>query len=124
MFSRFKKPEPASRNRQPSQSARVRPPTARHASGRRCAVNVACRRSPPSPQRSPAEVAALDKERKRKEQMSELKVELHKRLLDNLNLAALETASEGNLKSEIAAIAAEALDEMSVVAEQRTTAPS
>ena len=65
--------------------------------------------------RSPAEVTALDKERKKKEKMSELKVELHKRLLENLNLAALESATEGNLKVEIAAIVAEALEEMSVV---------
>ena len=64
--------------------------------------------------KNPAELAAADKERKRKDRMSELKVQLHKRLLDNLNLAALETASEQSLKSEIAAISAEALDEMSV----------
>jgi pilus assembly protein CpaF len=53
----------------------------------------------------------------------ELKVELHKRLLDNLNLAALEKASEGQLKGEISAIASEALDEMGVALnkEDRTT---
>ncbi len=70
-----------------------------------------------------AEVQALDKERKRKEKMSELKVELHKRLLENLNLAALESATEANLKVEIAAIVSEALDEMSVALnkEDRTT---
>ncbi len=66
------------------------------------------------PQRSPAEVAAADKEKKRKDRLGELKVDLHKRLLDNLNLAALEHASETSLKSEIAAISSEALDEMSV----------
>ena len=42
--------------------------------------------------------------------MAELKVELHKRLLENLNLAALEHASEASLKSEISAIVAEALE--------------
>ena len=52
---------------------------------------------------------------KRKERMQELKVELHKRLLDNLNLSALEHASEGDLKQEIASISAEALEELSVV---------
>ena len=65
--------------------------------------------------RPPAEVVAAEKEKKRKEKMSELKVELHKRLLENLNLAALEHASEVSLRSEIASITAEALDEMSVV---------
>nr|WP_244870046.1 CpaF family protein [Pseudorhodobacter ferrugineus] len=44
----------------------------------------------------------------------ELKVELHKKLLENLNLAALEAASEADLKAEIASIVSETLDEMSV----------
>ena len=61
-----------------------------------------------------AEVVAAEKEKKRKDRLAELKVELHKRLLENLNLAALEKASEASLKLEIAAIASEALDEMSV----------
>jgi pilus assembly protein CpaF len=61
-----------------------------------------------------AEVVAAEKEKKRKDRLMELKVELHKRLLENLNLAALEKASEASLKLEIAAIASEALDEMSV----------
>ena len=61
-----------------------------------------------------AEVVAAEKEKKRKDRLMELKVELHKRLLENLNLAALEKASEASLKIEIAAIASEALDEMSV----------
>jgi pilus assembly protein CpaF len=65
--------------------------------------------------RQPAEVVAAEKDKKRKEKLGELKVELHKRLLDNLNLAALETASEASLRSEIASITAEALEEMSVV---------
>ncbi len=51
------------------------------------------------------------------------KVELHKRLLDNLNLSALETASESELRSEISSIAGEALEELAVVLnrEERAT---
>ena len=64
--------------------------------------------------RPAAEVAAADKEKKRKDRLAELKQELHKRLIDNLNLAALEQASEANLKAEISSIASEALDEMAV----------
>jgi pilus assembly protein CpaF len=63
----------------------------------------------------PAQAAIADKEKKRKDRLMELKVELHKRLLDNLNLAALEHASETDLRSEIADIAGEALAEMNVV---------
>lgn len=70
---------------------------------------------PPAPlPKAPAEAVAADKEKKRKDKLAELKVELHKRLLENLNLAALEHASEANLKQEIAAIANEALEEMQV----------
>ncbi len=66
------------------------------------------------PNQGAAVAAVVDKEKKRKEKMSELKVELHKRLLDNLNLAALEHASENDLKTEISAISTEALSEMSI----------
>jgi len=65
--------------------------------------------------KKPAQPAPVDKEKKRKERLAEIKLELHKRLLDNLNLSALETASESDLKSEIVAISTEALEEMAVV---------
>lgn len=68
----------------------------------------------PNSLRSPVEIAAADKEKKRKERLAQIKQELHKRLLDSLNLAALDQATEANLKSEISAITAEALEEMSI----------
>ena len=69
------------------------------------------------------DVVAGDKEKRRKERLGEIKLELHKALLDNLNLAALETASEADLRAEINAIASESLQEMGVVLnrEERTT---
>ena len=69
----------------------------------------------PLPQKVSAEVVALDKEKKRKERIQEIKLELHKELLDNLNLAALESASEQELRTEINAIANESLEEMGIV---------
>ena len=74
--------------------------------------------APSAPLRMPAptEVTVLtDRDRKRRERLMDLRVELHRRLLDNLNLAALETATEAELKAEIAGIAAEAMIEMDVV---------
>jgi pilus assembly protein CpaF len=62
-----------------------------------------------------AEAAPQDREKKRKERLGEIKLELHKALLENLNLAALETASETDLRAEINAIAAESLEDMGVV---------
>ena len=61
-----------------------------------------------------AEALAADREKKRKERLTELKVAIHRRLLEDLNLSALEAASEQQLKTEIASVASEALDEMSV----------
>lgn len=112
MFSRFKKPDaPAAAPLKPVTSAAPVAPAANSAPR---PTQVTARPLPTAPQRTPAEAIASDKEKKRKDKMMEIKQELHKRLLDNLNLAALEKASEASLKSEIAAITAEALDEMSV----------
>uniref|UniRef100_UPI004048DDCD CpaF family protein n=2 Tax=Yoonia sp. TaxID=2212373 RepID=UPI004048DDCD len=62
-----------------------------------------------------AEVAPMDKEKKRKERFGEIKLELHKALLDNLNLAALETATEADLRAEINAISQETMEELGIV---------
>ena len=116
MFSRFKKPDGAT-PRALTAPAGPANPAARTGIGHAPAEKPAIVARPlPGAvlPRNPAEVAAMDKEKKRKDRMSELKQGLHKRLLENLNLAALEHASEGNLKSEIASITSEGLDEMAV----------
>ena len=117
MFSRFKKPDAAAATPAPLAAAHraavasVGAPSGAAVPPRPVAkATLGARPAAPS-----AEVVAADKEKKRKERLMELKVELHKRLLENLNLAALEHATEANLKSEIADITAEALSEMSVV---------
>jgi len=71
----------------------------------------------------PAAPSPVDKERKRKERLSEIKIDLHRSLLDNLNLAALDTATEADLRAEIAAIASEVLQERGIVLnrDDRTT---
>ena len=65
--------------------------------------------------RRAAQATPADKELRRKQKMNELKVALHKELLEQLNLAALESASEKDLRMEIAEISAEMLSNMSVV---------
>ncbi|WP_424178890.1 CpaF family protein [Yoonia sp. TsM2_T14_4] len=67
------------------------------------------------PQRRPADAGPADKDKRRKDRLQELKLDLHKSLLENLNLAALETATEQELRTEINAIANETLEEMGVV---------
>jgi pilus assembly protein CpaF len=108
VFSRFKKDAP---------------PGARPAQGGTAPVSAAAQpgstvaRAPvqaPVQQRPAAEAIVADKEKKRKERLTELKVEIHKRLLEDLNLSAIESATEQSLRGEIASLANEALDDMSV----------
>lgn len=70
-----------------------------------------------------ARPAASDKELKRKDRLAELKLQLHRELLDHLNLAALEHASEKDLRAEISDITTETLSSMGVVLnrEERST---
>ncbi len=56
-----------------------------------------------------------EKDRKRKERLMEIKQELHRELLENLNLAALETASDKDLRTEIQEITNETLQIKGIV---------
>lgn len=103
MFSRFSKTSTPPRAGTPSSpSAAVEKP------------GLVRNTQAPVSQKAAAEALAADREKKRKERLTELKVQIHKRLLEDLNLSALENASEQQLKTEIASLASEALDEMSV----------
>ncbi len=101
MFSRYKK----TGSKDTSQPA-VAAPAAKKP------VDTSSLRKAPS---APAAAAMPDKELKRKERLAEIRLQLHQELLDSLNLAALENASESDLRNEITAIASEALEEMNVV---------
>ncbi|PVH29028.1 CpaF family protein [Pararhodobacter oceanensis] len=59
-----------------------------------------------------AKPPANDKDKRRRHRILEVKSELHTKLLENLNLAAIDDASEAELRAEISAIAAEALSEI------------
>ncbi len=112
MFSRYKKPVSADKTASVQAGTETRTPSAPAAPVEPGRPLV--HRRPVKPALNAAEAINADKEKKRKERMSDLKTELHKRLLEDLNLAALETASESDLKTEIAAISTEAMAEMSV----------
>ncbi|RMD49656.1 MAG: CpaF family protein, partial [Alphaproteobacteria bacterium] len=62
-----------------------------------------------------AQAAPADRELRRRRKLAEIRVQMHRRLLESLNLAALEQASEAELRAEIAAICSEGLAEMGVV---------
>ncbi|ATG49221.1 type II secretion system protein E [Celeribacter ethanolicus] len=113
MFSRYKKSD--GQKVAPVRTATAAPtPTAAQdpapAKAPAPAAKVQRREAPRS-----AQVAPQDKERRRKERLGDIKVEMHKRLLEDLNLAALETAQEKDLKSEISDITAEFLADQGLV---------
>ncbi|MBF9046151.1 CpaF family protein [Rhodobacterales bacterium LSUCC0031] len=62
-----------------------------------------------------AQAADAEKDVKRRQRLDEIKTEMHSRLLENLNLAALETAKEAELRAEITAIVSEQLTELGIV---------
>ncbi len=114
MFSRYKKPKTAA-----PQQAKADPAAASPAAAPAGPATVAAL----APKPAAARPQLSEKELKRREKLAEIRTELHKRLLDTLNLAALEYASEADLRAEIAAISADGLQEMGVVLnkEERAT---
>jgi len=100
MFSRYKKSEP-----QAAPAVVAEKPLIEQAPKPASIIHAA--KAPPPP--------ADPRDAKRREKLSDIRIALHKMLLDTLNLAALEFASESDLRSEIAAICADGLAEMGVV---------
>ena len=108
MFSRYKK-QPA------AQPVEAKAPAAPPATEPTAAAPTATAIARKPVQKKAAEALGNDKERKRKERLGEIKLELHRELLENLNLAALEKASEAELRTEISAIASEVLEARNIV---------
>jgi len=116
MFSRFKKPDaPGQKPAATASAPPVRPLAEAAQAAQAARASGGIGRKPVAGGPVSPQAAAADKDKKRKERMGEVKVELHKRLLDNLNLSALEHATETDLKQEISAITAEATDEIGMV---------
>lgn len=108
MFSRYKK-QPAG---QPVEAPTKAPDSPVEATPSQPAATAIVRKPV---QKKAAEVAGSDRDRKRKERLGEIKIELHRELLENLNLAALENAAEAELRAEISAIASEILETRNIV---------
>ena len=67
-------------------------------------------RAPSAPSQAASPIAD---ERRRK--LNDVRLQMHSRLLDNLNLAAIDTATEADLRREIIAIVADGLQETGIV---------
>ena len=118
MFSRYKKTETAGAQRVARPQSKSAPVKGKSA----IPEPVAALEAPAEPVRlrkampkAPAQAATAEKDRKRKERLMEIKQDLHRELLENLNLAALETASEKDLRSEIQEITNETLQIKGIV---------
>ncbi|PRY76962.1 pilus assembly protein CpaF [Yoonia maritima] len=112
MFSKYKKPNAPKDAPKPAAGrpkAAVAPAAAPKVDEARKSLMKAM------PEKRAADAGPVDKDKRRKERLGEIKLELHKALLDNLNLSALETASEQELRNEINAIANETLEDMGIV---------
>ena len=64
---------------------------------------------------APASAADESREQKRRARLLNIKVDLHRRLLETLNLAVIDRVPEAELRREVAQIASEGLREMGVV---------
>lgn len=107
MFSRYKKQPTAQPVETPA------PKAAPAAAPETQSATTAVARKPVG--KKAAEVVGNDRDRKRKERLGEIKQELHRELLENLNLAALENAAESELRTEISAISSEILESRNIV---------
>jgi len=116
MFSKFKKANESGAKPVGPRVTRVQQPPQPRPMAEPAAADPAphARLRKPMPA-SPAQTAPQDRDRKRKERLGEIKLELHRALLDNLNLSALEHASESELRNEISAISTEILTEKNIV---------
>jgi pilus assembly protein CpaF len=115
MFSKYKKPDAKPDNRAARRAGTEgrRPGRSRRRAGRSA---QGARKTQELAAVPKARLSANDeKEAKRRQRLDELKTDMHHRLLDNLNLSALETAKESELRAEINAITSEQLAEMGVV---------
>lgn len=69
----------------------------------------------PIKQEAPQKANTQSREERRAQKLRDLSLDMHTRLLEDLNLGAIEQATEAELRAEIAAICADALQEMGVV---------
>ncbi len=111
MFSKYKKAAPEVPKAAAPDAAAGNVTPIKEAAPAAAASQVARKKS----KAAAAQAQPMDKEAKKKARMSEIKLELHRSLLDNLNLSALEHASEQELRQEINEISSEILQERSIV---------
>ncbi|QPH55293.1 CpaF family protein [Pontivivens ytuae] len=107
MFSRYQK------------SGQTVRPQAAPALEKKAPVNPSATPAPPKIARpkaaSPADDADRERETRRRARLLDIRMELHKRLLETLNLAVIDKVGEGDLRREISSIVREGLRDQGIV---------
>ncbi|RED18710.1 CpaF family protein [Pontivivens insulae] len=115
MFSRYQKPGQAPKPVPPSPSLeKPKTPDVSAKSAPETAVvkEVSPRIAPAAPAPDAAE---REREAKRRARLLDIRMELHRKLLETLNLAVIDKVGEGDLRREISAIVREGLREQGLV---------
>ncbi|MEM1273075.1 MAG: CpaF family protein [Pseudomonadota bacterium] len=115
MFSKYKKPSQPRPVGAPEPAATPEAATAPAQMVNDAGSKVTRKPAAQKPQTTPAVAETDAKEAKRRARLEEIKTEMHHRLLENLNLSALEGAKESELKAEINAITSDELSDMGIV---------
>ena len=112
MFKRYNKtPKPAA-----EPIAAVAEAPAAKAVEKPAAQAVAVKPNPtPQPRAPKTGGDGMTREQRREKKLIDLRLEMHTKLLEDLNLGAIEQASEADLRREIAAICTDGLQEMGMV---------
>ncbi|MEM9852189.1 MAG: CpaF family protein, partial [Pseudomonadota bacterium] len=110
MFKRYQKNSPA-----PAPKAVPDAPAANVAQTPDAAPKPAPSAAPDLKPKVAAKAEPMSREERRKQRLLDLRLEMHTRLLENLNLGAIENAPEADLRREIAAICSDGLQEQGVV---------
>jgi pilus assembly protein CpaF len=112
MFNRYRKETTSKPVTISSDPAQIKAEAAAAAAAASAAAAAATARGDIRPAAKAVPANAADQ---RKQRINRIKSDMHKRLLENLNLAALEKASEAEVRAEISSITAEALSEFDIV---------
>jgi pilus assembly protein CpaF len=112
MFNRYRKETTSKPVTISSDPAQIKAEAAAAAAAASAAAAAATARGDFRPAAKAVPANAADQ---RKQRINRIKSDMHKRLLENLNLAALEKASEAEVRAEISSITAEALSEFDIV---------
>ena len=113
MFKRYQKSSPAPEAPSAEPALELTTDDAVPAAAPKAVAPVKEPKAPPKT--APAKADNLSREERRAQKLMDIRLDMHTRLLENLNLGAIESATEQDLRREISAICSDGLQEMGMV---------